>query len=95
MTFTDHWIRVPGARPPLGSARQRDDQNYLELLYRNEWEIDGLGEEKRSRLALGLTEIFFGLERHEDAFQWARESLSHVPKTQHRLKAARDVPRRG
>jgi len=83
MTFTDHWIRVPG-----GSARQRDDLNYLELLYRNEWEIDGIGEERRSRLALGLAEIFFGLERREDAFQWVRESLSHAPETRHRLKAA-------
>ena len=88
MTFTDHWIRVPGAGPPLGSARQRDDLNYLELLYRNEWEIDEIGDERRSRLALGLAEVFFGLERHEDAFQWVRESLSHAPKTKHRLKAA-------
>ncbi len=83
MTFTDHWIRVPGR-----ASRQRDDLDYLELLYRNEWEIDGIGEERRSRLALGLAEIFFGLGRGEDAFQWVRESLSHAPETQHRLKAA-------
>ena len=88
MTFTDHWIRVPGARPPLGSARQRDDLNYLELLYRNEWEIDGIGDERRSRLALGLAEIFFGIGQHQDSLQWVRESLSHAPKLQHRLKAA-------
>jgi tetratricopeptide (TPR) repeat protein len=88
LTFTDHWVRIPGTPPPLGSPREREELSYLELLYRNEWEADGIGEERRSRLALGLAEVIYGLERREDAFRWIRESLSHAPKTKHRLKAA-------
>lgn len=32
--FTDHWIRIPGAKaPPSGSARHRADRSWLESLY--------------------------------------------------------------
>jgi len=91
MSFSDHWIRVPGSSPPLTEANDsvRDDAlDYLEILYRNAWEEPQVGEERRARLALGLAEVLFGQNRHDDALDWARESLSHAPMMQHRLKAA-------
>lgn len=88
LTFTDHWIRTPGSAPPLGTGSQRQTLDYLEPLYRNAWENAGAGEERRSRLALGHAEILFGLERHEDALDWAQASLGYAPTTAQRLKAA-------
>ena len=88
MTFTSHWIRVVGSPPAPESPETRDYLNYLELLYRNAVEQEGLGPERQSLLRVNLGEVLYGLGHHESAFQWLRDGLSIAPRPRHRLKAA-------
>lgn len=85
--FTDHWIRVQGLPPAPGSAEERAEIEYLELLYRNELagEPDPVEE---ARLLVGLGELLFAQDLQTTAVETLARGLEAEPDYERLLKAA-------
>ena len=85
--FTDHWIRVDGAPPSLGSPTAVADLNYLEVLYRNE--LARLSDARREgRLRIGLGELLHASGLRGAAFDSFERGLETKPRYEDLLKAA-------
>ena len=85
--FTDHWIRVQGLPPASGSAAERSEIEYLELLHRNELAGDHDPVEE-ARLLIGLGELLFAQGLGDTAVETLERGLAAEPDYGRLLKAA-------
>lgn len=85
--FTDHWIRVRGAPPALGSPQWEAEIAWLEALTRNALARPNRPR-KEARLAIGLGEILQAQGLGESAVRAIRRGLDRDPDYGQVLKAA-------
>ncbi|HSF16421.1 MAG TPA: tetratricopeptide repeat protein [Vicinamibacteria bacterium] len=86
--FTDHWIRIPGSPLPVDSFEREEYLEYLENDYRRGLLRPVVEAEEKAKLGLGLAEIQFARENHQNALRTLREALSAHPSYAQRLRAA-------
>ena len=77
MTFTDHWISVPGTEPPLFTSEKDDYAGYLEASYLEAIARPRLGQERKCRFRMRLGELLFGMGRQEEGLEWIEQALTY------------------
>ncbi len=85
--FTNHWIRLSDASPPPGSARARDELEWLEALFRPRLE-EAHQPFKAARLRLALAELLHIRGARAESRRLLDEALALGPDYEGRLKTA-------
>ncbi len=93
LSFTSHWIRVPGAPPPGETEERAEYAGLLEESYRAAIAPPGRGPERhgperRSKLRMRLGKLLCMQGDPAEGLRWLREALTFEPLYKDRLLAA-------
>jgi hypothetical protein len=98
LSFTSHWIRVPGASPPAESPDGEEAAELartLERAYREALAAPDHGPQRRAKLGMRLGKLLHERGRVDEGLAAMRDALSWEPLYKDRILAARYHERSG